>query len=77
MTEPWALRGAWLIGVLYRQTRTFWARNASLWNLLKETSLNGLQFGFQVCSHAIGDRANREILDRYELAFDDLPELAS
>jgi predicted amidohydrolase YtcJ len=40
---------------------------------VKETSLNGLRHGFQVCSHAIGDRANREILDRYEAAFKELP----
>lgn len=40
---------------------------------VKETALNGLQNGFQVCSHAIGDRANREILDRYEAAFKELP----
>jgi len=39
--------------------------------------LNGLQHGFQVCSHAIGDRANREILDRYEVAFDELPDLST
>ena len=42
--------------------------------LVKETALNGLQHGFQVCSHAIGDRANREILDRYEAAFVEMPE---
>lgn len=40
---------------------------------VKETAINGLQNGFQVCSHAIGDRANREILDRYEAAFKELP----
>jgi predicted amidohydrolase YtcJ len=44
---------------------------------VKETALNGLNNGFQVCAHAIGDRANREILDRYELAFNELPDLAS
>jgi predicted amidohydrolase YtcJ len=43
---------------------------------VKETALKGLQHGFQVCSHAIGDRANREILDRYEAAFTELPELS-
>jgi predicted amidohydrolase YtcJ len=35
-----------------------------------------LQYGFQVCSHAIGDRANREILDRYEIAFKEVGEKA-
>jgi len=39
-------------------------------------SKEGLKGGFQVCSHAIGDRANREILDRYEAAFKENPEKA-
>jgi predicted amidohydrolase YtcJ len=30
-----------------------------------------LESGFQVCAHAIGDRANQEILDRYEKAFNE------
>jgi len=34
-----------------------------------------LKAGFQVCSHAIGDRANREILDRYEQAFKENPQV--
>jgi predicted amidohydrolase YtcJ len=33
----------------------------------------GLNHGFQICSHAIGDRANKEILDRYEKAFIENP----
>ena len=33
-----------------------------------KTSQEALKYGFQVCAHAIGDRANREILDRYETA---------
>jgi len=40
---------------------------------VKKTAVNGLKYGFQVCSHAIGDRANREILDRYEIAFKEVP----
>lgn len=28
-----------------------------------------LKYGFQVCTHAIGDRANREVLNQYEKAF--------
>jgi predicted amidohydrolase YtcJ len=35
-----------------------------------------LQAGFQVCSHAIGDRANREVLDRYEQAFREFPAIS-
>jgi predicted amidohydrolase YtcJ len=33
-----------------------------------KTAREALRHGFQVCSHAIGDRANREVLDRYEQA---------
>lgn len=29
---------------------------------------HGLEHGYQVCTHAIGDRANREVLDAYERA---------
>jgi predicted amidohydrolase YtcJ len=32
-------------------------------------SERGLENGFQVCVHAIGDRANREVLDQFEGAF--------
>jgi predicted amidohydrolase YtcJ len=32
-----------------------------------------LQRGFQVCTHAIGDRANRLVLDAYERALHDVP----
>jgi predicted amidohydrolase YtcJ len=39
-----------------------------------KTSVEGLKSGFQVCSHAIGDRANREILDRYETAIKQNPD---
>jgi predicted amidohydrolase YtcJ len=39
-------------------------------------SREGLKHDFQVCSHAIGDRANREILDRYEKAFREDPSNA-
>jgi predicted amidohydrolase YtcJ len=31
-----------------------------------------LQHGFQVCTHAIGDRANREVLNQYEKAFESI-----
>ena len=41
--------------------------------LVTEVSEKGLELGFQVCSHAIGDRTNREVLDRYEAAFAKFP----
>jgi len=30
---------------------------------------DALKYGFQVCTHAIGDRANQEVLNKYEEAF--------
>ena len=42
-----------------------------------KTAQEALKHGFQVCSHAIGDRANREILNRYEIAFRENPGKSS
>ncbi|MCK4760604.1 MAG: amidohydrolase [Candidatus Aminicenantes bacterium] len=36
---------------------------------MKETAAIAIEKGFQLCTHAIGDRANRETLDIYEAAF--------
>jgi predicted amidohydrolase YtcJ len=35
---------------------------------------SSLQRGFQVCTHAIGDRANRMVLDAYTAALKDVPQ---
>ena len=70
------LRGAWLLES-YTDRPGHFGHETLPMKFVKETSLNGLQNGFQVCSHAIGDRANREILDRYEAAFVALPDLAT
>ncbi|ERM82284.1 amidohydrolase [Rhodonellum psychrophilum GCM71 = DSM 17998] len=43
-------------------------------DLVSQISEKGLELGFQVNSHAIGDRTNREVLDRYEAAFAKFPE---
>ncbi len=67
-------RGAWLLEA-YSDRPDHFGHETLPMEFVKETALNGLQNGFQVCAHAIGDRANREILDRYEAAFDELPEL--
>ncbi len=69
-------RGAWLLEP-YSDRPDHFGHETLPMEFVKETSLNGLQHGFQVCSHAIGDRANREILDRYEAAFTELPDLVS
>lgn len=69
-------RGAWLLES-YTDRPGHFGHETLPMKFVKETSLNGLQNGFQVCSHAIGDRANREILDNYEAAFVTLPDLAA
>lgn len=65
-------RGAWLLEE-YTDRPGHFGHETLPMEFVKETALNGLQKGFQVCAHAIGDRANREILDRYEAAFKELP----
>jgi predicted amidohydrolase YtcJ len=42
---------------------------------LAETARLAIVNGFQLCTHAIGDRANRETLNVYEAAFQTHPEL--
>ena len=64
-------RGAWLLEP-YTDMPDHYGHETLPMEVVKRTALNGLRNGFQVCSHAIGDRANKEILDRYEAAFDEL-----
>ena len=39
-----------------------------------DVSSNGLKYGFQVNTHAIGDRANREVLNQYQKVFNENPQ---
>jgi predicted amidohydrolase YtcJ len=41
-----------------------------------ETARHCLAHGFQLCVHAIGDRANRMVLDTFEKAFREFPQAA-
>ena len=66
-------RGAWLLEP-YSDRPDHYGHETLPMEFVAESALNGLQYGFQICSHAIGDRANREILDRYEAAFVALPD---
>lgn len=61
-------RGAWLLEP-YTDRQDFSGMATLPMDTVLSTSRQGLTAGFQVCSHAIGDRANQEILNRYELAF--------
>jgi predicted amidohydrolase YtcJ len=60
-------RGAWLLEE-YSDRPDHFGHETLPMDFVKKTATNGLKNGFQVCAHAIGDRANREILDRYEAA---------
>jgi predicted amidohydrolase YtcJ len=60
-------RGAWLLEP-YADRPDFYGMATLSMDTVLSISQLALQAGFQVCSHAIGDRANQEILDRYETA---------
>ena len=66
-------RGAWLLEEYTDMPGEFGLETLPMEYVL-EVSRGGLQNGFQVCSHAIGDRANHEVLNRYEIAFNEFPE---
>jgi predicted amidohydrolase YtcJ len=68
-------RGAWLLEP-YTDRPDFYGMATLSMDTVLVTARQGLQYGFQVCSHAIGDRANREILDRYETAFRENPSVS-
>ena len=66
-------RGAWLLES-YTDRPGHFGHETLPMDFVEETAINGLQYGFQICAHAIGDRANREVLDRYESAFSKFPQ---
>ena len=61
-------RGAWLLEE-YSDRPGHAGNNTLSMEYVEELSQKALKAGFQVCTHAIGDRANREVLNRYEAAF--------
>lgn len=68
-------RGAWLLDP-YTDRPDFSGMATLSMDTVAKISILGLKYGFQICAHAIGDRANREILDRYEMAFKANPDKA-
>jgi predicted amidohydrolase YtcJ len=68
-------RGAWLLEP-YTDRPDFYGLATLPMDTVLATARQGLTRGFQVCAHAIGDRANREILDRYAQAFREQPAKA-
>lgn len=66
-------RTAWLLEPYTDQRGTEGMPVISM-DTIAKSSAEALRYGFQLCTHAIGDRANREILGRYEMAFREFPE---
>jgi len=67
-------RGAWLLEEYSDRPGHFGHETVPM-ERVGEVALMALESGFQLCSHAIGDRANQEVLDQYEMAFDKFPDL--
>jgi predicted amidohydrolase YtcJ len=61
-------RGAWLLEP-YTDKPGDAGRNTTPVETIRETAKLAIQHGYQLCVHAIGDRANRETLDIFEEAF--------
>ncbi len=61
-------RGAWLLEP-YSDMPSTTGQNVTPMEEILRISTEALEHGFQVGTHAIGDRANREVLDQYEKAF--------
>ncbi|HUU36823.1 MAG TPA: amidohydrolase [Candidatus Desulfaltia sp.] len=65
--------GAWLLEP-YSDLPTSTGLNTTPLDEIRETARLAVENGFQLCTHAIGDRANREILNIYEEAFSTHPD---
>jgi predicted amidohydrolase YtcJ len=61
-------RGAWLLES-YSDKLDDIGRNTTSVEEIRETAKLAMQHGYQLCVHAIGDRANRETLNIFEQAF--------
>jgi predicted amidohydrolase YtcJ len=61
-------RGAWLLEPYSDQPDTH-GHNTVPVDTVRQTAKLAMEHGYQLCVHAIGDRANRETLDIYEEAF--------
>jgi len=64
--------GAWLLEP-YSDMPTSTGLNTSPIDDLHETARIAMENDFQLCVHAIGDRANREVLDVFQAAFEANP----
>ena len=65
--------GAWLLEP-YTDLPSSTGLNTTPVEVIKETARIAIENDFQLCIHAIGDRANREVLNIYEETFKAYPE---
>ncbi len=66
-------RGAWLLQP-YSDLPGSTGLNTTPMASIRETAAIAIEKGFQLCIHAIGDRANREVLNVYEETFKAHPD---
>ena len=66
-------RGAWLLEPYQDRSDTCGLSLTDRGTLERVARLSA-RHGFQMCTHAIGDRANREVLDVYERVLADFPD---
>jgi len=66
-------RGAWLLEP-YSDAPDSTGLNTTSAETIRETAKLAIEHGYQMCVHAIGDRANRETLDIFEDAFKANPD---
>jgi predicted amidohydrolase YtcJ len=66
-------RGAWLLEP-YSDLPTTTGLNTTPVPVVEETARLAMANGYQLCVHAIGDRANREVLNIFEAAFKANPD---
>jgi predicted amidohydrolase YtcJ len=70
-------RGAWLLAPytdLPEDAPNGSGLNAEQPAYIRKTAELAIDNGFQLCTHAIGDRANREVLNLYETVFREHPD---
>jgi predicted amidohydrolase YtcJ len=65
--------GAWLLEP-YTDLPTSTGFETTPLSTIRETAEMALRYDYQLCTHAIGDRANREILDLYEEELATVPD---
>jgi predicted amidohydrolase YtcJ len=68
-------RGAWLLKP-YSDLPTSTGINVEPLDDIQKTANIAIENGYQLCIHAIGDRANREVLNLYERTFREHPDQA-